>query len=426
MKIGLIPQTGKDAFSFCTAVFLFIFACVPHCLGVSDTYENSQVLEAQTVLAPDVIKGPNHEVDASVQNDGFLNHYVLRSIYGNYEAVSTSELKERVREIKVISEMKKIDTASTIKESVVESGQKTVAGIKNIVLHPSDTVEGAVTGLGSLFNRAKEAVTSSPSQSEDSRIEQFIGFSASKRDIANKMGVDVYSANNALQSELDRLAWADYSGGIGMTAALSLVPGGAGTLVSVSGGARLLNEAINMTPPQELRKNNRQKLTVMDMNSDTIDLFINNTVFSPRHQTLIVAAMEKMQGASNKELILKVALQAHDRTMALIITQMALMFSGYHNRIEPIVRFFPIARVLYAKDKKGKVIVMLPADHILWSMRFADAVAEIKEKREGDTFELWIAGSVSKKAEDQLHRSGWLFHTDAWSRLEDTLLPKSQ
>lgn len=429
MKTELNNQTVRNVFllfAVCTSIFVFSVADVSFCADGPKSYENSQVLEAGKILPSDVLSGPNHKVDGKVQNDGFLNHYVLKSNDETYDVVSTFELNKRVREIKAITEMKKIDTSGTVGKSVVDSGKKTVTGITNLFLHPVDTVEGTVKGVGSVYNRASEAVTSTPSQTEDSRVEQFIGYSKSKRDIANKMGVDVYSENKTLQSELERLAWADYSGGIGVSAGLALVPGGAGVLLSVSGGARLLNETINLTPPTELRHQNRQKLLGLGMNSDTIDLFINNTVFSPRHQTWLVAALEKMKGASNRELFLKVALQAHDRTMALMITQMTMMFAGYHTKIAPIDRFYPIARVLYAKNNKAKVVMALPADHILWSERFAGAVSEITKKTKGDLFDLWTAGSVSKKAEDHLAKSGWVLHTDVWAKLREKLEPKSQ
>ena len=424
----MLQSEKKKILMFFAGIWIFglYLAEISFSSDMHRNYEASHVLKASEILPADILSGSNHKVDENVQNDGFLNHYVLNSSYENYEVVSTFELKKRLQEIKAITEMKKIDTTGTVGESIVDSGQKTVTGITNLFLHPVGTIEGTVKGIGSVFNRAKEAVTSTPSQTEDSRIEQLIGFSKSKRDIANKMGVDVYSANKILQSELNRLAWADYSGGIGISTGLAFVPGGAGVLLSVSGGARLLNETINLTPPTELRHQNRQKLLGLGMNSDTIDLFINNTVFSPRHQTWLVAALEKMKGASNRELFLKVALQAHDRTMALIITQMTLMFAGYHNKIGPIDRFYPIARVLYAKDKRGKILIALPADHILWSARFAGAVTEIKEKTKGSMYELWTARGVSQKTEDHLSKAGWVIHTDVWSKLKEKLEPKSQ
>ena len=50
---------------------------------------------------------------------------------------------------------------------------------------------------------------------------------------------------------------------------------------------------IAKSPPTELRAINRGKLVKMNINPQLIDLFINTTVFSPRDQTLLVAALEQ-------------------------------------------------------------------------------------------------------------------------------------
>jgi hypothetical protein len=418
-KVFLLFATG-------TSILVFGFSGLSFSLDETKNYENSQVVEAAKILPPDVLSGPNYTVDEKVQNDGFLNHYVLKSSYEDYEVVSTPLLKKRIREIKAITEMKQIDTTSTIGESIVDSGKETVTGISNLFLHPVDTVGGTVKGVGSVMNRAQESATSTPSQAEDSRVQELIGYSKSKREIANKMGVDVYSANKTLQSELNRLARADFEGGLGVSAGLAFVPGGAGILLSASGSTRLLNETINLKPPTELRHMNREKLTDMGMDSDTIDLFINNTVFTPRYQTWLVAALEKLNGVANRELFLKVALQAHDQNVSRMITLTAIMYAGYHNRIEPVDRFYPISRVLYAMDKKGKVLMVLPADHILWSARFAGTTAQIKERAKGDGFQLWTGGSVSQKAMDQLSKSGWEIHADIFSKLTEKWEAKTQ
>jgi len=133
-----------------------------------------------------------------------------------------------------------------------------------------------------------------------------------------------------------------------------------------------------------------------------------------------------MKGAANRELFLKVALQAHDRTVAQMITQMAMMYAGYHNQVAPVDGFYPIDRVLFAKDKKGKVIMVLPADHVLWSERFAAATAQIKERTKGGGFEVWTAGSVSQKAKDRLSKAGWEIHADVLSKLTEKLETKTQ
>jgi hypothetical protein len=421
--------TKNASLLFCTALvahsFIF-FAWAKHCTGEPLAYEAPQVFDAAKILPPDLLSGPNFMVGDEVRNDGFLNHYVLKSSYEDYIAVSTFELHKRIHEIKAITEMKKIDTSSTIKASIVDSGEKAVKGVSNLILNPLNSVEGAAKGIGSVFGRVKETVSSTPSQTEDTRLQQLIGFSKSKRNIANQLGVDVYSTNRTLQAELDRLAWADYSGGIGVGTALAAVPGGAGAFLSMSGGTRLLNEAINLTPPTELRKQNRDKLINMGMNSDTVALFINNAVFSPRMQTWLTAALETLEGASNRELFLKVALQAYDRTTALVITQMGLMFAGYHSKVEPVERMYPVSRVLYAKDKKGTIVLALPVDHILWTDRLERAVAEIMEKKDGKSYELWAARRISQQATDQLTRAGWIIHSDVWEMVKKNLEVKTQ
>jgi hypothetical protein len=223
-----------------------------------------------------------------------------------------------------------------------------------------------------------------------------------------------------LQEQLERLAWADYAGGIGLSAGLSVIPGGVGLVLSTSGAARLLNDQINATPPSELRLQNRQKLVDMSFNTDTIELFINNTVFSPRDQTWLVASLAKMNGTSNRELFLKVALQAKDRTMALLIAQMTMMYAGYHKRISPIDRLYPVARVLYAQNKKGEIVLIIPADYVTWNERFSRAVTEIKKKmKRKNTFELWTIGNISSKAKDNLSKAGWSIHTNVLSKLKE-------
>ena len=404
--MNLIRKTPRQALvivACCLSLYPGFPVDVSYASAAPAKFENSRVFQASKLLPPELLAGPNFKVDEKVVNDGFLNHYKIQSPFENYEAVTNFILKKRIREIAAIEAMKKIDTTDTASTSVVDSGKKTAAGVKHLFTHPKDSLEGAAKGAGSLFDRAGEALKSDPSQTEDSRVQQLIGYSKSKRDIAVKFGVDVYSENRALQDELNRLAWADYGGGIGVSAALAVVPGGAGIVLSVSGAARLLNDAINMTPPTELRHQNRKKLIDMGMDPDTIELFINNSAFSPRNQTWLVASLDKMKGVSNRELFLKVALQANDSTMSLLITHMAVMCAGYHARIAPVEHLFPIARILYAKDRSGKIVLVIPTDHILWSERFAGAVTEMQEKNNGAKLELWTAGDVSPQATGQPH-----------------------
>lgn len=105
------------------------------------------------------------------------------------------------------------------------------------------------------------------------------------------------------------LAWADYAGGITTSVAAIPLSGPGKLLYSTTNVTRLLNKAIALTPPSELKIQNREKLAAMNIDPALSDLFINNPNLSPRQQTYIVAALEMMSTATNREVALMVALQ---------------------------------------------------------------------------------------------------------------------
>lgn len=420
MSYGKIDTVGVYCTTFCCFISLCLLqAIIPK--AVLAEIEKPGILKAQSFLQPEVLKGEHYTVDDKVHNDGLLNHYSVNSSFGNFQVTSTSSLRILVREIEAIAEMKKIKTDDTAIESLKQSGKNTVAGVKNLVTDPLGTFESAAAGVGSLFNRAKGTVGKRKTTgAEDNKVAQLIGFSKSKGQIATKFGVNMYSRNKVLQTELDRLAWADYLGGVGVGVATAAVPGVGGLVLTTSGTARLLNEAINTTPATELWLQNKTKLLGMGMNEDTIELFLNNPEFSPALQTVMVTALDFMQGVDNRELYLKVALQASDPVMAKIITESAVMTAGYHKHISPLKRLAPIARLARAEKKDGTIVVVLPCDHIIWSEKVAGLTGSLMEKKEiskGTGLEVWVSGDFSTMARRKLEGMGWKVHTKVRSKL---------
>ena len=83
----------------------------------------------------------------------------------------------------------------------------------------------------------------------------------------------------------------------------------------------------------------------MGMDEDTVELFLNNPSFTPALLTVIATALDSMKGVKNRELLIKVALQANDPEMAAIITEVAVMTAGYHKHISPLSRLAPMAHL---------------------------------------------------------------------------------
>ena len=322
--------------------------------------------------------------------------------------------------------MKQVETSDTVMQSLQKSGENTVAGLTNLVSDPEGTIRGAGQGISSLFSRASETVGRRElTETEDSRMKQFMGVTKSKGTIATRYGVSIYSRNAVLQEELDRLAMADYLGGISVGLATSVVPGVGGLVLSTSGTARLLNETINTTSASELWLQNKNKLLAMKMDADTIELFLNNPVFTPALQTVLVAALEILEGVANRELFIKVGLQASTPDMAQVITEMAVMAAGYHQHIAPLTGFTPMARLLKARKQDGTVVVLLPTDHMIWNQRVASVAGDLVRQGMADNaagFEIWTLGTFSDRARSALKLLGWQTHEQA----RNDLVPKQE
>ena len=410
---------------------LFIWVILGSQPVAAQTPEEKTVLKASSLIGSELLKSDLYTVDEAVMNDGLLNHYTVRSKFGMFRADSDLALRQLLHEIEAIAAMKKIETKDTAVESVVQSGKNVAGAITNLVTEPQETLEGAAAGVSSLFNRASQTVgRRKTTGAEDPKVEQIIGKSKSKGDIATRFGVSVYSLNPVLQAELERLAWADYLGGIGVGLAQSAVPGAGGLLLTTSGTARLLNEVINNTPASELWVRNKNKLEAMKIDPDTVQLYLNNPSFSPAFHTIMVESMEEMKGVANKALFVKISLQAHTHEMADAITKMTTMLAGYHTHIEPLQSVAPFGRFLYGKTAKGVAVVAFPADHVLWSSRVADAATWLSEPAEGQIkpagMQLWIFGDFSKKAQTELQTLGWELHPSAQGKLMPVKKEKSK
>ncbi len=387
------------------SIILLFFSVLP--IGAAELPEGTVTLKASSVLPKEILSSKLYSIEETVTNDGFTNTYRVNSATNSFQASSNIGLYKLLLEIEAIEIMKTVEKSDVFVNALKESGVATVGGLKNLFTDPLNTLENAASGIGSLFSRAEESIfNSSPGESEDSRIEQTIGFSNAKREVAFRYKVDVYSQNTILQEHLNNLAWAEYAGGLTLSVATMPIGGVAGATLSVSGTARLLGEVIATTPPAELKLQNRQKLRDMGIDEDLSDLFIENPHFSPLQQTAFVMTLEKIKTAQNRSLPLQAALQVNNRDMARYMTTIMAMFSGYNSKITHIARFKTVARVFGAIDKEGKMIIMLPADYVTWNQRLVKGIGQSKENT-NNAAEIWLTGTASPMAEKNIKAAGW-------------------
>jgi hypothetical protein len=391
-------------------------------LAAQPAYEPPTTLSASKILPPDLLAGPNHRVEEKVSNDGYLNTYQVGSKFGTFAALSTPILRKRISEINALVRMEQIESTKEFTSSLKEAGTDTLVGFKNLVTQPVDTVKGAASGLGAAFRRAGDALTGpTRSEAEDNRVKDLIGFSKTKREYAYNLGVDAYSDNQKLQDRLDEIAWAGYAGGMTWAAAMAAVPGGAGLAITISGTHHLLNEVFRTTPPVELRRMNGEKLKAMQVHPEVADAFLNNSLYSPRYQTLLVNALEEMKGVGNRATFVRLAAASTSQDLAFFRERQAEMYAGYHKAVAPVETFVALGEFAAVRTKANEIVFNVPLDHLVWTEATAKlltaADARVTQLTQPANKQLWVAGTVSARAKKEIETRGWRVQERSEERL---------
>lgn len=402
---------------------LLVLGPVPGTLA-QERYEAPPVLSASKILPREILSGPNHAVEERVVNDGFLNTYRVNSKFGTFTAVSTATLRKRIGEINAMARMEQIKGSKEYAAAIKDAGLGTLGSMKNLLTSPVDTLSGAASGLGAAFRRAGDSLTGPKrSQSEDSRVKDLIGFSAAKRDYAHQFNVDVYSDNEKLQERLNEITWAGYGGSLTWSAAMMAVPGGAGLAISIAGTNKLLNQIFQTTPPVELRRMNAEKLSAMQVHPEIADAFLNNSVFSPRHQTILVNALNELKGVTNRAGFVRLALASPNPTVAYLRQRQAEMYAGYHKAVAPIESFISFGDFAAARTNAGALVFNVPLDHLVWTEPVARLLTGanqlVKELPGVKEKQVWVTGTVTASARKEIESRGWQVMEQTEARLFD-------
>ena len=406
-----------------------LMAVQPTCGSAAQSgYETTPVLSASKILPPELVTRPNHHVQERVTNDGFMNIYTIDSKFGTFTAVSTPLLRIRIQEINAMVSMDKLKGTKEYGAAIKDSALNTMVAAKDMVFQPVKTLKTAASGVGVAFRRAGDSVFGAKrSDAEDSKFKDLVGFSNYKREYAYDLGVDVYSRNEVLQDRLNEVSWVAWAGGLTVSAALAAVPGGAGYAMSAIGTTRLTTAIFETTTPADLRRMNTEKLNAMGIDSATVDMFMNQSVFSPREQTLLISALDEMKGVADRERVVQQAALTNNADMALFRQRQAEMYAGYHKAVAPLARFVSVGQLAAARTQKGALVFNVPVDYIVWTEPLAQLVANtdaVANQVPGLTGkELWVTGSLSPRARTELKRLNWKVYENTEALLVATSKP---
>ncbi len=387
-------------------------------------YETPGVLDAYEILPPDLLEGKDFWLDRRVVSYGLNNRYTINSHFGKFEANGEDMLRIREHEIVAIDGLREVKKTKAFGEAFKKAATSPLKGAQALITDPVDTIKGVPKGIGKFFGRIGEMTKGGRGDREDGYTQELIGFAAVKRKYAHKFGVDVYSSNEVLQKDLKSVSWAGFAGGMTVTVAMLGIKAASNTAFYAVKGTQLvhgMNQILLDSSPEDLQKLNRKKMEEMGVRESVIKEFLKNPAYSPRHQTILVQALAKMQVVKGREQFIKKALHAEYEEEAFLYQRMAEMLHGYHTHVKPIKEIIPVRKFVVGYTSDQTIVATFPLDLLYW-IELADlgSAALVKLDLTGRPIkktEIWVTGALTPRALKEFNARGLVIKERAGEKL---------
>ncbi len=384
------------------------------CASVSATsaaqFEVPANRKAAEILPAELLKGPNYQVRETVVSYGYMHHWTVDSDFGTFEVTGDSALRALIRETYAIAALKEISQGEAFAKSVAYAAKQPFQFAGKMVTDPVDTVSALPKGVFRIFENVGTSISMEHDPSEDAMLKQALFVSSWKRDFAAEYGVDVYSSNKVLQEQLNKVGWASAIGGLSVSAAMTPLTGGAGVFFKATRLSNQLTEVLKEEPPSRLHIINHDKLSTMGISKDLAERFLDHPAFTPRLDTVIVAALADLKNPRGRDVFLNAILSAQDEASATFYMNIAQTLQGYNETVSRIQDITVINGLVVARALNGRALIPFPLDHGVWGARASWIFNHMKETNEANGFQgkydLWVTGTVSPRTRRELTALG--------------------
>jgi len=333
-------------------------------------------------------------VQENPQFPGFLT-FTVTSPHASYVVHGLTDLQKCFHEIDVIEQLNRSTGAgSGVAQGAVDSIKDTGTGLKNLAVHPVNSVEGIGKGVGKLGGkiggvfRKKEA---------GEKGDSF--FSSTKRQLAKKLGVDVYSRNPNLQAKLDSMAKANMGGRGIVAVATFFVPVGfiASAVMTVSNINNAADQMVNDSDRGDLFKMNEKALLALGFPKDKVIKFLNHSYYTPRELTYLRFYFEKLKSVQGFEVLLDQTIAAVTEIPANKLLHEIQVTADSVGDAPKGMRLvvIPEGIILASEDKSALITAYDYVDNSTLGTRLADAAVDFRKSLNKKSAEIWNGGAVS-------------------------------
>ena len=411
-------------------------------------YEVPPVLSAKNLVPAKLLSSKNHVVLDAVYNDGFYNHYTIKTTWGYFYAGGDEKLKTRVNEIYAIDALKQVENDDVLINSAKEGGKKilmapvnAVKSVGNAIMNPEDTlkkVESIPSGVTDFFSgiarkikgeanhisnqvdkiqkndraQGKEETSTAQIVVEKSgkRIfdeglsyaKRWIGYNKNVREIEKQFGILPDTDNELLKDEITRIAGLK----TGVMVSTKFVPGIPMFQVISEANEKLgmINKISTYEDKIVQEEMVFNELLNVGLPENTIYKFQKQHYLTTSQKTIITNAIINLAGVQERASLISMALNLDNEEAGRIYTNIVTTLP-YLNQKYQFKHFLTTTFLPVAITKDNKAVAPLVTNYIFWTDTLDTIInsALKKTNNEAKGFELILSGKISDRALKELN-----------------------
>lgn len=386
-------------------------------------FDSEAPRQASKLLHPNQLQSAIHKVDEMVPVVAHMYVFNVQSNWGTFRAHGYDALVLLLRELYAIQRLDETSKTEAYGKALGRAAGAPIRAVENMVQDPGGAISGIPRGIGSMFSRIGDSVTSS-NKSDDGVIASATGAAAKRREIAVRYSVSPYSGNKVLQDKIGELARAEALGGLTVSAASMAMPGGIGMVFSIPRTTQGLTALLRDRTPAELREANYDTLRGIGIPVEDARAFLANPSYTPGTQTVLAQSLGALRGVRQLESYLRLATIADDPDEAAVYQRIAQMMAGFVAQGGRIDNVGVIHALPVALSVDRDALLFVPLDELLWTQRSsqtATAFEQIVNPLQPRQKHLYLSGYASQTMKRELTAKGWTVHEAMRGRLYDIM-----
>ncbi|MEX0701196.1 MAG: hypothetical protein WD069_03795 [Planctomycetales bacterium] len=342
-----------------------------------------RVFRASDLLAPEVLRGPNYEIDEEVPLRGYWYEFRLKTKWGEVPARGLGMLELRIREMHAVERARKLSRDPQFIEGVLGNLSAAPRGALIILKEPVSTLLRAPKGI--------EHSVSPMINKVDRRAG-----SETRRRLAAEIECDPETTNPVLEGLLDQMARRKNLGTMVGKTALGFALPGLGLLPTTAE----FKDAVARKLPHEINQEIDQELAELGVAEEVRREFLYGEEYTTTRRLYYLKQLRALEGVEDRAALVTAAAQARSESDGMAVLREMQMLVAAHVDT-PFRRVESIGLSLGVRED-GTHVLICPVDHLWDAPEVSQAIAAYRQLYPTTPAVLHLAGRIEPAARARL------------------------